>query len=226
MIMGPRRSGTNYLAELIYRNTPLTSPKIANLDKEPSKSLDMERFVHAYHTFGSKHQLNDRRVDTKFAKENINIFVARIDFCLWVNSITRYTRSYKTDLVVDKDYVRMLHRQYINYFRFLSISVPRSRYKVIFYEEIGPSLLHALGSSLEFSLRKKITNIEYALTPGGGRDFTALPTRKYSEESEESQIVQELYGRTIRDSMDPTSFLEYNGVDTRLLPILRVEDTI
>ena len=59
VVLGPRRSGTNYLSELILRNTSADSYKIANLDNSESFINKNERIINLYNILGSKHSLTD-----------------------------------------------------------------------------------------------------------------------------------------------------------------------
>ena len=66
VVLGPRRSGTNYLSELILRNTYSDSYKIANLDDSKSPSSKNERIISLYNILGSKHSLTDVPIEKKY----------------------------------------------------------------------------------------------------------------------------------------------------------------
>ena len=106
VVLGPRRSGTNYLSELILRNTYSDSYKIANLDSNEISKNSNERIIKLHHILGSKHSLTDVPIEKKISPDNINIFIARRDFSLWVNSIVNYKRKFIENFIFNENKIK------------------------------------------------------------------------------------------------------------------------
>ena len=215
VVFGPPRSGTNYLSELLLLNTPGPYPRIANLDKTPaiarSKKVD---FLHK--SMGSKHNFKDKRLEVKFSKNNINIFIARSDFALWVNSYGSFVSNWDKNFLQNEDFVRKSYERYINYFNFLSEKQKQVNCGVIFLENLDKDFLNVIAQKMNFKLNEKLVNVSYEINPGQskGREYIK---KKYSKESYLSKLVFDLYNRKIGDNKNPIDFLETSRVNTRNL---------
>mgnify|MGYP001362676906 CR=1 FL=1 len=225
VVLGPRRSGTNYLSELILCNTNSDSYKIANLDsKEISRNLN-ERIIKLNHILGSKHSLTDVPIEKKISPDNINIFIARRDFSLWVNSIANYKRKFIENFIFNEKELDFLFNQYLDYFKVLNDFANSSNYIVIFHEDLSSKKLYKIAEKLNFQIKKNIKEINYKISPGGyRRRFSIFKNKvmKYDNKSLESKLVKEKYGRYIGDQYDPVKFLNNHGVKTNNLPIFNL----
>lgn len=223
VVLGPRRSGTNYLSELILCNTYSDSYKIANLDSNViSRNLD-ERIIKLNHILGSKHSLTDVPIEKKISPDNINIFIARRDFSLWVNSVVNYKRKFIDNFQLNDKELDLLLNQYLDYFKILNNFANPSNYIVIFHEDLSSKTFYKIANKLDFKIKKNIKEINHKISPGGYRSkFSIFKNKviKYDSKSSESKLVAEKYGRYIGDKQDPLKFLHNNGVKTDNLPIL------
>ena len=223
VVLGPRRSGTNYLSELILCNTYSNSYKIANLDsKEISRNLN-ERIIKLNHILGSKHSLTDVPIEKKISSDNINIFIARRDFALWINSIVNYKRKFIENFIFNEKELDNLFNQYLDYFKILNDFAKPSNYIVIFHEDLSSKTFYKIAEKLNFKIKKNIKEINHKISPGGyRRRFSIFKNKimRYDNKSLESKLVKEKFGRFIGDEYDPVKFLNYHGVKTNNLPIL------
>ena len=225
VVLGPRRSGTNYLSELILRNTYSDSYKIANLDNSKSPSNKNERIISLYNILGSKHSLTDVPIEKKISPENINIFIARRDFSLWINSIVRYKKTFIENYIFDERELDSLFNHYLHYFKVLNDFTNQSNYIIIFHEDLSAKTFCKVAEKLNFKIKKNIREIDYKIYPGGYRkkfSFFKSKVLKYDKKSLESKLVEEKYGRIIGDQYDPVKFLNNNGLNTNNLPILNL----
>ena len=225
VVLGPRRSGTNYLSKLILCNTYSDSYKIANLDniKNPKKFND--RTIYLNHVLGSKHSLTDIPIEKKISPNNINIFIARRDFALWVNSFANYKRKFIEGYLLDENELFNLFREYLNYFKILNDSANPSNYIVIYHEDLSSKTFHKIAEKLHFKIKKNIKEINRKVYPGGYQRKISIFEKKvlkYDNQSLESKLVKEKFGRFIGDQYDPIEFLKNNGVKTNNLPILKL----
>ena len=212
VVFGPPRSGTNYLSELILLNTPGPYPKIANLDKAPAipRSTRVD-FLHK--SMGSKHFLRDKRLELKFLKDNINIFIARSDFALWVNSYGRFVSNWDKNYSPNENFVKKCYERYINYFNFLSEKQNQINCGVIFLENLNKDFLNIIAQKMNFKLNEKLVNVSYRMAPGQ-RKLQEYKKITYSKESNLSKLVFDLYNRKIGDNKNPIDFLEMSNVNT------------
>ena len=225
VILGPRRSGTNYLSELILCNTYSNSYKIANLDSKENSSNLNNRIIKLNHILGSKHSLTDVPIEKKISPDNINIFIARRDFSLWVNSIANYKRKFIENFIFNEKELDFLFNQYLDYFKVLNDFANSSNYIVIFHEDLSSKKLYKIAEKLNFQIKKNIKEINYKISPGGyRRRFSIFKNKvmKYDNKSLESKLVKEKYGRYIGDQYDPVKFLNNHGVKTNNLPIFNL----
>ena len=225
VVLGPRRSGTNYLSELILCNTYSDSYKIANLDSNQINRNSNERIIKLNHILGSKHSLTDVPIEKKISPHNINIFIARRDFSLWVNSIVNYKRKFIENFIFNEIELNVLFNQYLDYFKVLNKFANPSNYIIIFHEDLSSKTFYKIAEKLNFKIKKNIKEINYKISPGGyiGR-FSIFKDKvmKYDNKSLESKLVHEKYGRFIGDQHDPLKFLNNHGVKTNNLPILNL----
>ena len=225
VVLGPRRSGTNYLSKLILCNTYSDSYKIANLDtKGISRNLN-DRIIKLNHILGSKHSLTDIPIEKKISPDNINIFIARRDFALWVNSFANYKRKFIEGYLLDENELFNLFREYLNYFKILNDSANPSNYIVIYHEDLSSKTFHKIAEKLHFKIKKNIKEINRKVYPGGYQRKISIFEKKilkYDNQSLESKLVKEKFGRFIGDQYDPIEFLKNNGVKTNNLPILKL----
>ena len=225
VVLGPRRSGTNYLSELILRNTNSDSYKIANLDNPESFINQNERITNLYHVLGSKHSLTDVPIEKKISPDNINICIVRRDFSLWINSIIRYKRTFQKNLIFDEKELDYLFNHYLDFFKVLNNFANPSNYIIIFHEDLSAKTFSKVAEKLNFKIKKNIKEIDYKIYPGGYRRKFSLFKRKvikYDNNSSESKLVKDKYGRFIGDQYDPVKFLNNNGLNTNNLPILNL----
>ena len=225
VILGPRRSGTNYLSELILHNTYSDSYKIANLDKSEITKNSNQRIKKLHHILGSKHSLTDIPIERKISADNINIFIARRDFSLWINSMINYKKKFVSDYIFDEKELDIWFNHYLNYFKVLNDLANPSNYIIIFHEDLSSKTFYKVAEKLNFKIKKNIKEINYKISPGGyiGR-FSIFKDKvmKYNNKSLESKLVNEKYGRFIGDQHDPLKFLNNHGVKTNNLPILNL----
>ena len=88
-VYGPRRSGTNYLAELLLVNTQYV---IANFDATPAPRISGNpRSRMLYASNGSKHDLSDRRPEEKYPPDAVHLFVFK-PLLSWIFSRVAYHR--------------------------------------------------------------------------------------------------------------------------------------
>ncbi len=225
VVLGPRRSGTNYLSELILCNTYSDSYKIANLDsQEISRNLN-DRIIKLNHILGSKHSLIDVPIEKKISPDNINIFIARRDFSLWVNSIVNYKKKFIDNFKFNEKELDFLLNQYLDYFKILNDYANPSNYIIIFHEDLSSKTFYKIAEKLDFKIKKNIKEINYKISPGGYRrrlSFLKNKVMKYDNKSLESKLVLEKYGRFIGDQYDHVKFLNDHGLNTNNLPILNL----
>ena len=220
VIFGPERSGTNYLSELLLMNTPGEYPRIANLDRAPNHNINSKKRVDLVHNkLGSKHKLEDKPLETKFSKNNINIFLARSDFTLWVNSLARYRGTYDKNFEVNESFVKSCHKRYIDYFNFLSVNHKSINCGIVFLENLNKNILKVIAQKMQFLLNKDLVDIGYRMNPGGSKGRKYIE-REYSNETELSKIVFKLYKRKIGDNQNPIDYLAINGINTNNLLFL------
>ena len=225
VVLGPRRSGTNYLSELILSNTYSDSYKIANLDSQEISRDSNDRIIKLYDSLGSKHSLTDVPIEKKISPDNINIFIARRDFSLWVNSIVNYKRKFIENFIFNEKELDLLFNQYLEYFEVLNHSANPSNYIIIFHEDLSSKTLYKIANKLNFKIKKNLKEINYKISPGGyRRRFSIFKNKvlKYNKKSLESKLVEKKYGRFIGDQYDPIKFLNNHGVNTNNLPILNL----
>ena len=225
VVLGPRRSGTNYLSELILRNTYPDSFKIANLDKKEISTNSNKRIIKLNHVLGSKHSLTDIPIEKKISPDNKNIFIARRDFSLWVNSIVNYKKKFLENFIFNSKELDLLLNQYLDYFKVLNDFANPSHYIVIFHEDLSSKTFYKIAKKLNFEIKKNIKEINYKVSPGGYKSkfsFFKNKILKYNNKSSESKLIKEKYGRYIGDQYDPVKFLNDHGVRTNNLPILNL----
>ena len=220
VVFGPERSGTNYLSELLLINTPGEYPRIANLDRVPNPNLNFKERVDLVHNIlGSKHKLGDKPLEIKFSENNINIFLARSYFSLWVNSLARYRSTYVNNFEVNESFVRTCHKQYLNYFNFLSNNHKKIKCGVVFLENLNKNSLKVISRKMNFLINQELVDVPYRMNPGGSKGKKYV-RREYSSESELSKLIFKLYKRKTGDNQNPRDFLSKNGVKISNLEFL------
>ncbi len=203
-VFGPRRSGTNYLSDLLALNTEKSQFLIANLDKNPSALVKQSnRNINLHHILGSKHRFSDVPIEQKLKPDNINLVVVRTDLAVWINSVSRYIKTFDRSFEVNESTIGSLIDEYRSYLVALMTS-SKTSFKLVFYEQISHLLLKNIAANFSFELNDKFKDINYKAMPGGGRaPWWKFRTKKlkYSKQSLESKICFDLTGRLPYDNV-------------------------
>ena len=171
-VFGPRRSGTNFIANLLLINT--VHP-VANFDERPAQRLKSNsRIKFLNSTYGSKHNLSDRDQAEKYPPDAVYVFVFKPIFS-WALSRVAYRRSLAAALpaakvldfvrrVVDSEYLSML-RTLVNH---LGGPLKDARVALVNYELTGLDSLESLFRRLGLEHQTPIQGIAVEMRPGGG----------------------------------------------------------
>lgn len=180
-VYGPRRSGTNYLNQLLLQNTAYT---IASLDKKPSAmSLVNPRISIGSEIFGSKHSLDDVEYLAKFPHYGFYFFVFK-PVEEWIFSRINYQK--RMNLYHDAEYKffvnKVMHDEYFSFLKSLRLkindSVFHERFLIFDYNRLTPSyLIHSLQNKGLRCAAEGLDCLREA-TPGGG--LGAVFDREYS----------------------------------------------
>lgn len=170
-VYGPRRSGTNYLANLILVNTPCP---VALLDAKPGRrAINYPRYRWLFGAHGSKHTLLDRPPGQKYPSGAVCIFVFK-PILSWVFSRVAYQRTHTAlaaaalpsfvRRVIQSEYLAML----TGLADHLEGPLKDVRVALVNYETMGLDGFERLLTQLGLEHETPIKGFEAEAKPGGG----------------------------------------------------------
>lgn len=170
-VYGARRSGANYLTNLLLLNT---SHPVAILDAKPAQRIiknPSAKLLLAEH--GSKHDLLDRPSAQKYPVDGVCLFVFRPIFS-WVLSRVAYQRTHAAlSAAALPDYVRrVVQSEYLSMLSSLADHLEGplkdARVAIVNYDSMGLDNFGTLLDRLGLEHQTPIEGITAELKPGGG----------------------------------------------------------
>ena len=170
-VYGPRRSGTNYLSNLLLVNTRYP---VALLDSKPGRhATNNPRYRLLFAAHGSKHTLTDRPPEEKYPFGAVCIFIFK-PILSWVFSRVAYQRTHNAlpaaalpnfvRRVIQSEYLAMLSSLADH----LEGPLKNARVGLVNYETMGLDNFGGLLGQLGLEHESVIKGIQAEARPGGG----------------------------------------------------------
>jgi hypothetical protein len=161
-VFGPRRTGTNYLQNLLLLN----SLNLYCYKLEPGDS-DYRMIINGYSVYGHKHSLVDVPLTQKLVSENINFVVFKRNLKCWLYSRIAFVKISNPDFRATYEWLEsIVKNEIVDYLGALS-SVDSSKYHLVAYEDIDIPSIRELLEKEGVILTQFTQSLNYTTVPGG-----------------------------------------------------------
>jgi len=204
-IYGPRRTGTNYLQQLVLLNT--LNCQALQLDAV-HRNHHCRLLINGFPEYGSKHSLRDRGIHDKIKVGNINLVILKRDIKAWLNSRLSYQKVLAGEsFEISSNLIyKWMKTEYVEFLQDLS-RASSNTYRLIFYEDLSLKNLRNLLEEMGGVLTRFEVELDSEATPGGGNTGKTYRPRKIEGDQEIDNFIE--LNPSLKEIEAPNQIIEW-----------------